>query len=82
MERFIESLDIDQIIMIKGLIDDRYKVLTSMSRRHIKTELSCLSLDELHKMSIRYLTQQDDARNNKEYDALQLRIDIIQELKQ
>ena len=77
MKEFIESLNLDQIEILKSLVDNHYRSLKNMSEDHIRKELSCLTKEELSLLKKTYLKQQLNVRSNKEYDGIELRIVII-----
>lgn len=80
MKSFIELLTIEQIQELKNIVDIRYTELIKTSKLHIRKGFEEYSKTELKQLIKKYNNQQNYVRNNKEYDELQVRIDIASDV--
>lgn len=77
MEKFIKSLSIEQLEMIKGVIDNELNDKKSSSREYIIKGYKNWTEKELKSLKRKYNKQLNNVRSNKEYDAIQFQIDCI-----
>jgi hypothetical protein len=77
MEKFIKSLSIEQLEMIKGIIDNELSDKKSLSKEHIIKGYENWTEKELKSIKRKYNKALNNVTSNKEYYEIQFQIDCI-----
>jgi len=75
-EKFVQNMNFEQIKVLKRIVDYRFEEL----KKFQKSEYEKYSIKELKSIQKKYMNQSNNVRNNREYDELQIYINLIDEI--